>query len=168
MVRQVTTRLCVEHREDFQKLWSDKLQQDCMLNTERIFRSCGQASYNKIVCWTQRGFSEVVVRQVTTRLCVEHREDFQKLWSDKLQQDCVLNTERIFRSCGQTSYNKIVCWTQRGFSEVVVRQVTTRLHVEHREGFQKLWSDKLQQDCMLNTERVFRSCGQTSYNKIVC
>ena len=89
-----------------------------------------------------------MVRQVTTRLCVEHREDFQKLWSDKLQQDCMLNTERIFRSCGQTSYNI--------------------LYVEHREGFQKLWSGKLQQDCVLNTERIFRSCGQTSYNKIVC
>ena len=27
-----------------------KLQQDCMLHTERIFRSSGHASYNKVVC----------------------------------------------------------------------------------------------------------------------
>ena len=44
--------------------------------------------------------------------------------------------------------------------------------VDRKAGFtvniKKTFRGKLQQDCVLNTERVFRSCGQTSYNKIVC
>ena len=75
MVRQVTTRLYVEHREDFQKLW-ECIATRINVNIERIFiRVCGQGTATSDNGMLQHG------------CMVNTREDFLRLWlrySDKL------------------------------------------------------------------------------------